>query len=189
MLAALGAGVGAAALPGKASATLARPVGLRELVHTSAHALIALPVSMACERLEGRYGSHLVTHTTLRVSRALDGRPPGSAELTVRTLGGRLGRRGEIVHGEAVPRIGQEALFFLYPIGAALHGVTAMAQGHYPVERRTPELAVLRASEQLPRFADRYVHQVSQAAVQVLEGRPVAEVEGLLYRELHGDAR
>ena len=188
VLVAFGAGLGAAALPREGSATVARPVSLGELTHSSHHALLALPVSMVCSRQRGRYGTHLVTHTRLRVTRSLDGRPPASADLLLQTLGGRLDGVGEIVHGEAVPRIGKESLFFVYRIRERLHGVTAMAQGHYPVVRVGSADPVLRASKHLPRWPESHRAAATRAASVVLAGRSLPDAERLIFRELHGDA-
>src|SRR4051812_9349513 len=83
-----------------AHATLVLPITLRELVSQSQHAVVGTP-GAATSRWE-TIGGHerIVTYTPLHIEHSLDGTSPGS-ELTVRTLGGRVGDIGQIVAGEA----------------------------------------------------------------------------------------
>jgi hypothetical protein len=67
----------------------------------------------------------------------------------VQTLGGKVGKIGQLVEGEAELVVGESSLVFTREVLTGLYGVTAMAQGHYPigVEARGK---VLRPSRSLP---------------------------------------
>ncbi|MBK7581979.1 MAG: hypothetical protein IPI67_17450 [Myxococcales bacterium] len=137
-----------------ASASIARAVSLKELVRESERALIG-----TCLSAESRYESvggrrRIVTHSRIRVEEALGGADDAS-EVMLRTLGGRVGDIGQVVHGEAMLLIGEPAFLFLTNAGAGHWVVTAMAQGHFPIrsnasgERRvypSPRVAELRGA-------------------------------------------
>lgn len=126
-----------------ALASVARAVSLRDLVLGSRRALVgtALASESRYERVGGR--RRIVTYTRVRVDEHLGG-PDDATELMLRTLGGKVGDVGQIVHGEAMLLLNEPALLFLGESSDGTLVVTAMAQGHYPIRKdRAGELRVL----------------------------------------------
>lgn len=178
-------GVAAAlAFPRLAEGSVARAVTLSELVYRSRHVLVGTSVDAFCtwERIGSR--SRIVTYSSVRVERPLDGRPPANREIVIRTLGGSIGDRGQIVHGEAVVALGERAAVFLHEIAPDVFAVTAMAQGHYPVEVGVGGVERLRSAT-----GDLELLNTANAAVLRLHGRTLSEVEGFLSEELAHGAR
>jgi hypothetical protein len=175
---------GALPLSHVAKASVARAVGLGELVYRSRCIVVGTSVDAFCrwERIGSR--SRIVTYSLVQVERPLDGRPPDTSELMVRTLGGSVGDRGQIVHGEAVVALGERAAVFLQDAAPAVFAVTAAAQGYYPVladGRGVARLASAIANLDLVGSQDAAVHR--------LDGRSLDEAEVLLSEELARGAR
>jgi hypothetical protein len=105
-----------------ADAAVARALGIRELVERS---------------------------TRVRVEELVTGAAAEASELMVQTLGGKVGKVGQLVDGEAELVVGENSLVFTRAVLSGLSAVTGMAQGHYPigVEARGK---VLRPSRSLP---------------------------------------
>lgn len=159
-----------------ASATIARALSLDELVRGSERALVAtaLEARSSWAFVAGR--KRIVTDTRVRLDRHLGGHDDGS-ELLVRTLGGQVGGVGQVVHGEALLRVGEASLLFLSPDARGQLGVTGMAQGHFPIRTGsdgTPRLA------RSPRLAE--LIGSSDSAVERLVGKPVDEASELVKR-------
>jgi hypothetical protein len=115
-----------------AHATVARAIRLAELVRASQHVVVGVADS-SFSRWETIAGSRrIVTYTRVRVEETVAGVPSG-AELLVRTLGGHVGKIGQVVHGEAVLKPGERSLLFVRPEVDGRLAVAGMAQGHYPV--------------------------------------------------------
>ncbi len=165
-----------------AHATLVLPITLRELVSESQHAVVGTP-GASTSRWESIGGNErIVTYTPLHVEHALDGTSPDS-ELMVRTLGGRVGDIGQVVAGEAPLLKNVTAAFFVEPVASDVFGVTAMAQGHYPI------LADVQGARRLRAHPIAFTRPTPDAAVLRLDGRTVSEVEGLVYQEVARGAR
>jgi hypothetical protein len=158
--------------PKPAAASLSRAVRLEDLVSRSQYVVVAEPLDgeSVWETIGKR--RHIVTYTRIRAIEALSGEEPKQEELMVRTLGGRIGDLGELVHGEAMLTLGQRSVLFTIPARGAL-AVTAMAQGHYPLARDRA------GDERLQR---------SPAAVEIL-GEPSAAVQRLPGLDLHATRR
>lgn len=124
------------------------------------------------EELGGR--KHIVTYTRVRALELLAGADPKADELLVRTLGGRVGDLGELVHGEAMLTPGERGVLFVMPALGAL-GVTAMAQGHYPLLRDSAGTERLRRSP-----AANELLQEDGSAVKRLTGLQVSEARALV---------
>jgi hypothetical protein len=170
-----GAALPTLAVPGAAWASTARAISLPQLVGLSQYALVGTPAG-ATSRWETVGSSRrIVTYVTLQVSHPIDGRPPGDTSLMVRTLGGSVGDIGQLVHGEARLELGAPAVVFLTPDGDGVLGVTAMAQGHYPLSFDPDKIARLRPSPDMPALLD-----VKDSAVQRLVRRTVLEAEQLV---------
>src|SRR5208337_4957250 len=67
------------------------------------------------------------------VDRAIAGGVHGGDEVWIRTMGGIVGKIGQVVDGEAVFTVGRSALVFLHAAPAGTYDVTARAQGQFPV--------------------------------------------------------
>lgn len=168
-------GLSGVAVPRTAWASTARAISLPQLVGLSQHALVGTPTG-ATSRWETVGGSRrIVTYVTVEVSHPIDGRPPGDTALMVRTLGGTVGDIGQLVHGEARLELGAPSVVFLTTDVDGVLGVTAMAQGHYPLGFDSDKIARLRASPDMPSLVD-----VKDSAVQRLVRRTVLEAEQLV---------
>lgn len=167
----------------RAPATLARALTLRELLQQSAHAFVGTPTDSRSqwESIGGR--SRIVTYTVVRVEASLDGRPPASSELLVRTLGGAVGDIGQIVPGEAALRRSVSAAIFVEPLSKDFFAVTGMTQGHYPL--RPDERGVRRLQADLTTLKT----VQAESAVQRLHGRTLVDAERILAEELSRGAR
>jgi hypothetical protein len=171
----LGGGCAAALLPNVAWGTTARAVTLPELVGLSQFALAGTPTD-AYSRWETVGSSRrIVTYVRLEVTQPIDGRPPADSSLMIRTLGGQVGDIGQLVHGEARLALDTPAVVFLSSDSDGVLGVTAMAQGHYPLSRESDGATRLLASPDMPALLD-----ISGCAVQRLVRRTVAEAEYLV---------
>lgn len=157
-----------------AQASLARAVPLEHLVGRSQHVMVGEPLDAysVWEQLGGR--KHIVTYTRVRALELLAGADPKADELLVRTLGGRVGDLGELVHGEAMLNLGARGVLFVMPVRDAL-AVTAMAQGHYPLLRDVAGTERLRRSPEANELL-----QEQGSAVRRLTGLQVAEARSLL---------
>ena len=158
-----------------AEAGVARPVALRELVKLSQYAIVGTPVDARSTWEEVDGGRRIVTYTKLRVESSL-GAAAAPREVTVRTLGGRVGKIGQVVHGEATLPIGETAVVFLSSRNGALR-VAALAQGHYPLRADTSGARRLRVSPQLSQLVGG-----GPSAVRDLVGRSVQEATELVRR-------
>lgn len=175
MLGGFAAGCAGLAWPGIAGATLARAVSLPELVGSSRYALVGA-ATQAYSRWETVGKSRrIVTYVELEVLQSIDGRPPAEPALTLRTLGGRVGDIGQLVHGEARFELDARAVVFLSPREDGVFNVTAMAQGHYPLLAEADDVLRLRASPYMPALLD-----TDGSAVQRLVRRTVPEAEQLI---------
>jgi hypothetical protein len=138
--------------PSVAFAGAARPISLPDLVLRSKHVLVATPrvADSVWEEIGG--SRRLVTYTRLTVDENLDDRAFGDTELLVRTLGGRLGALGQIVHGEAELRRDETAVVFLKPRQDGVFHITGLAQGHYPLHTDPQGIRRLANSPRLSTF-------------------------------------
>jgi hypothetical protein len=149
-------------------------VPLTALTQRSQHVLLGEPLDAysVWERIGSR--KHIVTYTRVRAHELLAGADPKTDELLVRTLGGRVGELGELVHGEAVLQVGRRSVVFVMPSRDAL-AVTAMAQGHYPLQRDAAGAELLRKSPHATELFDD-----ASSAVKRLPGLRVPEARSLL---------
>jgi hypothetical protein len=171
-------GVLGAALSRHARASLARAVPVTDLVGRSRHVMVGEPLDSysVWEQLGGR--KHIVTYTRVRAHELLAGADPKQDELLVRTLGGRVGDLGELVHGEALLTLGERSVLFVMPTRDAL-GVTAMAQGHYPLSRDAAGAERLRRSPEASELLNE-----DGSAVKRFTGLRVPEARDLIRRSV-----
>ena len=167
-----------------ARATVARALTLAELLHESRYAVLATPVEMSSHWETIGRRRRIVTYSVVRLEGPLDDRSPPSGELVVRTLGGRVGKIGQIVHGEAALRPRERSALFLSEAGSNLFAITAMAQGHYPTRPDASGLVRLSKSPRLDALVE-----TERSAIRLLDGLSLSEAQWLIVRELHPDAR
>ncbi|HLV22757.1 MAG TPA: hypothetical protein VKZ49_17825 [Polyangiaceae bacterium] len=173
------AGAASLLLPfGTAHASVFRAIGLEELVSASDTVLLATPLSSESRWEVVARRRRIVTYTRVRVDEALVADPKSTEEL-VRTLGGRVGDIGQVVHGEAVLGVAERSVLFLgRPTEQGARVVTAMAQGHYPLLADPKGALRLRPSPRLGELLERK----GQSAVDLLSGRSLPEATRLIHR-------
>lgn len=128
----IGAGTAVFAGAGPAFGSVARAVAMSALVKNSKSVVLATPLSAHSEWAEIGDTRRIVTITRVRVDEHVARSKTSSSEVLVRTLGGRVGKLGQLVHGEAELR-SDPCMLFLHDAEGGLSTVTAMAQGHYPL--------------------------------------------------------
>jgi len=180
VLGALGMGCAAWASPRLAAATMARAISLPELVGLSQFVLVGAATDAYSRWETVGKTRRIVTYVRLEVTQPIDGRPPPDTSLMVRTLGGRVGDIGQLVHGEARFELGAASVVFVAPDTDGVLGITAMAQGHYPLHADAGDSLRLRASPSMPTLM-----RVDGSAVQRLVRRTVTEAEGLVSEIMH----
>ncbi len=127
------AGVGLSlGCPTIAEASLERALSLVELARLSERALVGTPLDKRSSWVVSRGRRRIVTDVLVRVDSIIAG-ARGESSLVFRTLGGQIGRHGEIVHGEALLRIGESAVLFASAARDGIVSVAGSAQGHYPL--------------------------------------------------------
>jgi hypothetical protein len=135
--------------------------------------------------LEGRSvweGDRIYTYTHVRVDRGVAGELTTGDDAWVRTMGGVVGKVGQVVDGEPVLTRGQSSLLFLHGIPARPAGaydVTARGQGQFPVvtDEKTPPRLVRSTSAGglVPRRSGGPA-AAQPLAADVVHGRPVDDV-------------
>jgi hypothetical protein len=145
------------------------------MLHRSHHAVLATPTDVQT-RWETAYGTRrIVTYTRVLVGQAIDGRNVAETEMLIRTLGGKVGHIGQVVHGEARLQLDKVSALFVDLDPEQVWRVTAMAQGHYPLRADSAGVSRLVRSPDLPELRPDAV-----AAIHLLPGRTVLEAERLL---------
>ena len=170
------AGAAAAAfLPRAADASVAKAMTLTDLVGYSDRVVVAMPLEAISRWETVGKRRRIVTYTRLRVDDSLDESGTGD-ELTVRTLGGRVGEVGQIVHGEALLLVGRPAVVFLQPGAAGSFRVTGMAQGHFPLKADSAGKTRLTPSPRLGELVG-----ADRSAVKKLVGQTVTSAKQLVH--------
>jgi hypothetical protein len=152
----------------EAHATTALAVSLDELVSRSRGVFFGRPLDAHSRWESIGGGRRIVTYTRVQVQEPLEGEL--EAEYLVRTLGGKVGKIGQLVHGEALLRAGEDNLLFFRTTRDGAHVITARAQGQYPLiadERGTRRL------HRSPRVAN--LVNEEKSAAHVLVGRTMSE--------------
>lgn len=155
------------------AATTARAVSLPNLVARSTLIVRGLPLEASATFETIGNTRHIVTYTRLRIDDLIHGGPRAS-EIWVRTLGGRMDKLGEIVHGEAGLFLNEACVLFIAANTDGIDEVTAMAQGHYPIVIDASGTPRLSASHNMPHLlgsADADAAVVKLAGTQVDEAR------------------
>ena len=169
-------------IPGAADAGVARAIALRELVRQSRYVVVGAAVEAVSRWEDVGKSRRIVTYHRFVVDRGLGGKGPADKEVWIRTLGGRVGDIGQIVHGEAVLTAGETAVVFLAPGKDGVLQVTAMSLGHFPV--LADKAGVLRLNVS-PRLS--HIIGPGPSAVDRLVGKTVGEADSLVQRAERGD--
>ena len=112
-----------------ARASVSIQVSWDSLLHDSTAAVVATPTETRAVWENGR----IYTYAHLRVDRAVAGELAAGGDPWVRTMGGVVGKVGQLVDGEPVLAPGQASLLFLHPGPTGAFVVTARGQGQFPV--------------------------------------------------------
>jgi hypothetical protein len=163
-------------------ASLARGASLADLTRRSRHALIGQALAAECRWEYVGPKKRIVTYTRVRVDEPLGGDSTDS-ELWVRTLGGKVGKTGQIVHGEAMLLLGERTLLFLASSKDGALEVTEMAQGHFPIRADASGTERLVPSPRLSELRD-----AENSAVRALVGKIVPDASSVVrkaWRDAH----
>jgi hypothetical protein len=117
------------ATQGEARGSVSIQVTWDALLHDSSAAVVATSVETRSVWENGR----IYTYARLHVDRAVAGELPNGGEAWVRTMGGVVGKIGQLVEGEAVLSAGETGLLFLHPGPPGAYVVTARGQGQFPL--------------------------------------------------------
>lgn len=148
-------------------------VDLAELTAKSRGICFGRPREHYC-RWEDLGGSRrIVTYSRVEVVEPVAGEV--EAEYQLRTLGGTMGDVGQLVHGEAVLRVGEDCLLFTRRDRDGADVVTARAQGHYPLQADDHGELRLRRSPRVAHLVD-----PEKSAAKVLVGRTMGEARQLV---------
>ena len=162
-----------------AEASVARALPLGELLYKSSHVLVGTATDAYGTWEEIGKRRCIVTYSLFRVEEPLDGREPPGSEITIRTLGGVVGDLGQRFFGEAMVALHERATVFVHDTAPSLYVVTAMAQGHYPLQADSRGVHRLRAG-----FDQVSISDLPDAAMRRLHGRTTPEAAELLAREV-----
>jgi hypothetical protein len=173
------AGVTGALLGSPVHASVSEALTLADLLRQSRHALLGTPVTQSSVWEVVGKRRRIVTYTVLRVDEPLDDRPSSASEVAVRTLGGRVGDIGQVVHGEARFVVGESASIFVESLASDVFAVTGMAQGAFPTLPDDTGARRLYMSSQVPALI-----RTRGAAVLELHGQTVANARARILQEL-----
>jgi hypothetical protein len=125
-----------------AQASVSIAVLFDELVRDSSAAAFVTPYEQKAVWEGGRIVTYSHVHADRTVAGTIESDP------WVRTLGGTVGRLGQIVDGEASLTVGKQGLLFLKPdkTTSGVYAVTARAQGQFPVVTSPQGAPMFRAS-------------------------------------------
>jgi hypothetical protein len=122
----------------------------------------------------------IYTYTHLHVARGVAGELKTGAEAWVRTMGGIVGKVGQIVEGEAAFAPGETSLVFLRPGPVGAYVVTARGQGQFPVVADDPQqpahIVRSHAAGMLVAPRPAAASAAPRLAAEVFHGRPVDDV-------------
>jgi hypothetical protein len=143
------------------------------LLRESSAAVMATSVETRSVWENGR----IYTYARLHVDRAIEGDLPVGGEAWVRTMGGVVGKLGQMVDGEAVLTAGQSGLLFLHPGPPGAYVVTARGQGQFPLVQDDPKAPPhLVRSHSAGALLPPSTAPTSPLAAEVVHGRAVDDV-------------
>jgi hypothetical protein len=170
---ALGIGAPTLGRPSLAHASLSVALTLPELTQGSARIVRGLAQEHYSQWESANGRKRIVTYTRVVVTEDLS-EGAGDSEVMVMTWGGRVGEVAQLIHGEAALPPNQESVIFLSGERNGARRVTAMAQGHYPMEAFQGRSRLLR-SKQLDALVPK-----AGAAVDTLHQRSYEDAKRLI---------
>lgn len=115
--------------PKAAEASVSFAVTYDDMVTDADLVVVATPMDQKSVWEENR----IVTYTHLKIEEGVAGQGQAGSEMWVRTLGGSIGKIGQLVDGEPVFIQGKSSLLFARTIKPGTFSVVARAQGQFPV--------------------------------------------------------
>ncbi len=167
-------------LPEGALASVSRALSTRELLGASRAVVRAEPVEAFSQWETIGDRRRIVTFTRILVNEGVVG--DAEPEILVRTLGGRVGKIGQVVHGEAALRLHEPGLLFLQDSSEGITHVTGMAQGHYRMLSDERGAVRLRPSPRLGTLLPPAKSPAGKAAVRELEGLTFPEARSVILK-------
>jgi hypothetical protein len=162
--------------PADASASVSIAATFDGLLRASTTAAVVSAIESRAVWEDGR----IYTYTHVRVERPIAGELGTGAEAWVRTMGGVVGKVGQIVEGEAVFMPGDRSVLFLRPGPVGAYVVTDRGQGQFPVvtdEHQTARVVRSHAVGMLvPARRVLSTATTPRLAADVLHDRPVDDV-------------
>jgi hypothetical protein len=158
--------------PREAPASVSIAVTWEGLIRESTAAALVTPQDGLSVWESGR----IYTYTRVHVEQAVAGDAP-QGDAWVRTMGGVVGKVGQLVDGEAVLAPGQRSLLFLKagPVGA--FDVTARGQGQFVVKAGPPSApAYLARTRSVGMLLPPLPASAGALAADVVDGRLVDDV-------------
>ncbi len=156
-----------------AQASVSIAVTFDALLHDS-HAVV---VGTAAEQMPVWEEGRIYTYTRLHVDTAVAGELSRDDEVWVKTMGGVVGKVGQIVDGEAELTVGRPTLLFLRRTPSQSWVVTARAQGQFGVYVDDQKIVRVKKSSGVGAlFAPRGAAAGAPLAADVIHGRIVTDV-------------
>jgi hypothetical protein len=115
-----------------ASASLSIAVTFDRLVQESTAVGVVTPVEQTSLWENGRIYTYSRVHADSMIVGALD----ANGDAWVRSMGGVVGKVGQLVEGEAVLTVGRPSLLFLHPVVTPVSGAAPVSQGFFEVSAR-----------------------------------------------------
>lgn len=130
--------------PSDAAASVSIAVGFDQLVKDADSVSIITPGEGSAVWEDGR----IVTYTKVHVDQGVAGELNAGGDTYVRTLGGVVGKVGQLVDGEPVLQKDKPALLFLRKYKTGSFEVSARGQGQYPVitDEKTKIRKIIRSN-------------------------------------------
>ncbi len=179
------------AAPREAEASVSFAVAYDEMVTDADMVAIVTPMDARSVWEDNR----IVTYTHLKVEEGVAGQTSTGNEVWVKTLGGAVGKIGQLVDGEPVFVQGKSSLVFARSLRPGTFAVVARAQGQFPVlvDTGSKRKSVIRNGNcglLLPR-AQQVQSQVGPVAPQARASAPpvVTAVDALHGRALEDVTR
>ena len=144
LVCALGVPAAAVLVPSDASASVSIAVAFDNLVKDADAVAVITPGEQTSVWEDGR----IYTYTKVRVEQGVAGDLGAGADGYVRTMGGVVGKIGQLVDGEPVLVKEKSSLLFLRKFKAGgVYEVSARAQGQYPVviDEKTKQKRLIRS--------------------------------------------
>ncbi len=162
-------------IPTSASASVSIAATFDGLLRSSSTAAVVSAAESRAVWEDGR----IYTYTHVRVERPIAGELGMGSEAWVRTMGGIVGKVGQIVEGEAAFMPGDRSVLFLRPGPVGAYVVTDRGQGQFPVvtdDQQTAHVIRSHAVGMLVQPRVLAAGTTPRIAADVLHGRPVDDV-------------